>query len=370
MSKLDYITVKGFKNIKDVEKLPIRPINVIIGANGSGKSNFIGVFSFLNAIRNGKLQDYVAKAGGADRVLFFGSKVTEQIHLHVSFDDEADQYTIELEPTDADTLVPTSESVIYWNTAHSALSVNTLSRNGNEAAISPKQNLNYAPVLEHARRHLDELRVYHFHDTSASSAMKKTGDLNDNRIFKPDASNLAAYLFFLKTRHEQQYSLIRRAVQCVAPFFDDFVLRPSALNEDKIRLEWKHQESDAYFDAASLSDGSLRFIALATLLLQPAALQPSVILVDEPELGLHPYAITMLASMVKQASVSNQVILSTQSTILLDKFQPEDVLVADRRDGGAHFTRLSSENLKVWLEEYSLGELWEKNEFGGRPGGF
>jgi predicted ATPase len=156
-------------------------------------------------------------------------------------------------------------------------------------------------------------------------------------------------------------------VQRVAPFFDDFALGPLQLNTDKIRLEWRHKGSEAYFDAASLSDGTLRFIALATLLLQPATLRPSVILVDEPELGLHPYAITMLASLVKQASVSTQVILSTQSPLLLDHFTPEDVLVANRVEGGTQLARLESDKLAIWLQEYSLGQLWEKNEFGGRP---
>lgn len=157
-------------------------------------------------------------------------------------------------------------------------------------------------------------------------------------------------------------------MQRVAPFFDDFLLEPQKLNPQKILLEWRHKNSEAYFNSESLSDGSLRFIALATLFLQPEAYRPSVILVDEPELGLHPYAITMLASLVKQASTKTQVILSTQSPLLLDHFQPEDVLVADQVKSGTQFTRLDSTKLSGWLESYSLGQLWEKNELGGRPG--
>jgi predicted ATPase len=144
-------------------------------------------------------------------------------------------------------------------------------------------------------------------------------------------------------------------------------LRPDPLNEETIRLAWKHKNSDQYFSASSLSDGTLRFIALATLLLQPEGYRPSVILVDEPELGLHPHAITLLASLVKQVSAETQVILSTQSSLLLDHFLPEDVLIADRVDGKTEFTRLNPEGLETWLGEYSLGQLWEKNELGGRP---
>jgi predicted ATPase len=161
--------------------------------------------------------------------------------------------------------------------------------------------------------------------------------------------------------------LIVRTVQQVAPFFDDFLLQPRGLESTDIRLEWRHKKSDQYFDASSLSDGRLRFIALATLFLQPEEFRPSIILVDEPELGLHPYAIEVLAALVRQASVSTQVIVSTQSSLLLDHFQPEDVLVADRVDGGTQLKRLEPEPLAKWLEDYSLGQLWEKNEIGGRP---
>jgi len=205
-------------------------------------------------------------------------------------------------------------------------------------------------------------------DTSPSSLVRKTAKVDNNRFLHEDGSNLAAFLYFLKEKHTDSYGLIQRAVQRVTPFFDDFRLQPRQLKPDDIRLEWRHRSSDQYFDASSLSDGTLRFIALATLFLQPEEFRPSVILVDEPELGLHSYAIEMLASLIRQASVSTQVIVATQSSLLLDHFAPEDVLVANRVEGGTQLTRLKSEDLAAWLEDYSLGQLWEKNEFGGRPG--
>lgn len=366
MPELDYITVKGFKSIASIEKLKLGAINVVIGPNGSGKSNFIGVFAFLHAIREGRLQEYVVKAGGAEKVLHFGSKVTKSIHLHISFGDEVNQYELDLVPTAGDELVPSAEWVYFWNKSQYPKGPigEGVSRNGKEAGISAAKG---QPIAAYVRKHLDSWRLYHFHDTSSSSPMKKTSDVNDNRHLRPDGSNIAPFLYYLREKHETAYDLIRRTVQRVAPFFDDFQLEPQKLNPDKILLEWKHKGSDAYFDASSLSDGSLRFIVLATLFLQPEDYRPSVILVDEPELGLHPYAITMLASLVKQASIKTQVIISTQSPLLLDHFQPEDVLVADRVDGGTQFTRLEPAKLSGWLEDYSLGQLWEKNEFGGRP---
>lgn len=366
MLELDTITVKSFKSIAAIERLKLGAINVVIGPNGSGKSNFIGLFDFLHAIRDGRLQDYVIKAGGADKMLHFGSKITNKLKVRISFQGERNQYAIHLEPTDADELVPSFEAVYFWDkSSHPTPYSEAIGRVGKEAGISAQKSTR---VGNYVRDHLDRWRLYHFHDTSSSSPMKKTADVNDNRYLRPDGSNLASFLYYLKEKHEASYSLIRRTVQRMAPFFDDFQLEPQKLNPDKIRLEWRHKGSDAYFDASSLSDGSLRFIALATLLLQPESYRPSVILVDEPELGLHPYAITLLASLIKQASTKTQVIISTQSPFLLDHFQPEDVLVADRVDGGTQLTRLDPSRLDSWLQDYSLGQLWEKNELGGRPG--
>jgi len=373
MPALDSITVKGFKSIAAIEDLKLGSINVVIGPNGSGKSNFIGVFAFLHEIREGRLQEYVVKAGGADKILHFGSKVTDKLFIRIAFEGGTNQYRLELISSKADELLPvredllpTSEIVYFWDKAHHASPYSdSLARVGKEAGISSPASTG---IATHIRVHLDRWRLYHFQDTSDSAPIKKTADLNDNRFLRPDASNLAAFLYFLQSRHNISYGLIRRIVQRVAPFFDDFILEPQRLNPTKIQLEWRHKNSDAYFDVSSFSDGTLRFIALATLLLQPEEYRPSVILIDEPEIGLHPYAISLLASLVKQASAQTQVILSTQSPLLLDHFDPEDVLVADLVDGGTQLTRLDAGKLASWLETYSLGQLWEKNELGGRPG--
>jgi predicted ATPase len=365
-SELDYITVKGFKSFASIEALPLQPINVVIGPNGSGKSNFIGVFAFLNAIREGRLHDYVAKAGGAEKLLHFGSKTTKVIEIHISFQDGVNQYKIELAPAPGDQLYPAGETVLFWNKSRHPDKPygEGLIPHGREAGVS---NPNSKKIASYVRDHLQSWRVYHFQDTSPGSPMKKTASLNDNRFLRPDGSNLAAFLYFLRERHSEAYGLIRGTVQRVAPFFDDFYLEPARLNPDTIILEWLHKNSEAYFDASMFSDGTLRFIALATLFLQPEEYRPSVILVDEPELGLHPYAITMMASLIKQASAQTQVIVGTQSPFLLDHFRPEDVLVANRVEGSTELTRLESSKLSTWLEDYSLGQLWEKNEIGGRP---
>ena len=364
---LNRITIEGFKSIKRIEEVELGRINVLIGPNGSGKSNFIGALSFLQALRAGSLRDYVTRAGGADRVLHFGSKTTERLMLHTWFesvDAAENQYEIALAATATDDLYPVAETGYFQDKHHERPYRDSLAPYGNEAGIS---NPSSEKIAWYVRQHLDGWRLYHFHDTGPTSPMKKTGDVNDNRRLRPDGANLAAFLYYLREKHKSAYELIRDTVRLAAPFFDDFTLEPSALNEDKILLEWRHAGSDAYFDASSLSDGSLRFIALAALLLQPATLRPSTILLDEPEIGLHPYAITLLSSLIEQASAETQVILATQSSLLLDHFAPEDVLVADRVEGRTEFSRLDPERLEGWLDDYSLGQLWEKNEIGGRP---
>lgn len=362
---LDSITVEGFKSIGSISELQLGPMNVLIGPNGSGKSNFLGVFSFLHEIRFGRLQEYVKRAGGADRILHFGSQATKGMTLHVSLAEARFQYRLQLLATDDDALQPYKETAYYRDRPCYGRPVEQpLKSRGGEAGISLSDIPRYA---DNVQRLLNSWRLYHFHDAGSTSRMRKTTSVNDNRYLRPDASNLAAFLYFLSLKHENEYNLIRRTVRLVAPFFDDFLLQPLALNKDTIRMEWKHKGTDAYFDAASFSDGTLRFIALATLLLQPDSLRPPIVIIDEPELGLHPYAIALFASLAKQASTKTQVILATQSSLLLDHFEPEDVLVADRVEGQTQFSRLDAGSLKNWLHDYSLGQLWEKNEFGGRP---
>jgi predicted ATPase len=365
---LDYITVQGFKSIASLEKLALKPVNVLIGPNGSGKSNFIGVFHFLHAIREGRLRDYVTEAGGAEKVLHFGSKTTKEIYIRLSFADEVNQYELKLSPTRDDGLYPSSETVFFWRKdlyPNKAFDESLSPRDqGREAGIS-SPSLQKIPAW--VRKRLGGWRLYHVHDTSSSSPMRKTAKVDDNEFLRPDGSNLASFLHYLQQKHESSYSLIRRTIQRVTPFFDDFRLKPLRLKPDDIKLEWRHKNSDQYFDASSLSDGTLRFIVLTTLFLQPEEYLPSVILVDEPELGLHPYAIEMLASLIRHASKNTQVIVSTQSSLLLDHFDPGDVLVANRVGSSTQITRLEPTQLSTWLEDYSLGQLWEKNEFAGRP---
>jgi predicted ATPase len=209
---------------------------------------------------------------------------------------------------------------------------------------------------------LSSWRLFHFHDTSDEARVKRDCEINDNQSLKPFAENLSAFLYKLKISHKAHYDGIVDHIRLVAPFFKDFDFNPSA---DSVSLMWKEKYSDDYRDAYYLSDGTLRFICLATLLLQPTP--PSTIVIDEPELGLHPYAIEILAAVIKKAAATTQILVSTQSVQLIDNFSPEDIIVVDRKDKESVFRRLERIDLGEWIKEYSLGEIWQKNLFGANP---
>lgn len=356
MKTLRKVKIEGLKSIESAE-LELGDLNVVIGANGSGKSNLIGVFRLLERVLSQNLQLYVASE--PDRLLFHGRKTTPALSLDFAFDQNA--YGFKLKAVQ-DTLIFEYERVEYSGYWHYA---EPIAMGHKESRLEEAARAYRNKIPKYVFPEVRSLVVYHFHDTSDTSPAKQTADVDDNRFFRPNAANLPAYLYWLQEKHPLEFSHIEEHVRLVAPFFDRFVLAPSQLNEKKIKLEWRQKGSDAYFDAYSLSDGTLRFICLAALLLQPHP--PALILLDEPELGLHPFAIRILAEMLESASRRAQVLLATQSVTLLNNFAPQDVIVAENDGLRTTFDRLDAQKLKGWLDEFSIGELWEKNVLGGRP---
>lgn len=357
MSKVSSLSVEGFKSIRELKNFELNNLNVLIGANGAGKSNFINLFRLLNEIYEQRLQLYVQKQGGPDAILHFGRKTTESIKIHFEF--ARNGYAFELAPTNDNRIVFENERIIFHGDVRES---NKLLNAGHyEACLKDDRQ----PVSNYVRAGIKSWKVYHFHDTSDSAKVKQIHSLNDNLSLKSDAANLAAYLRMLKDSYEKEYNRIVATIRLVLPFFDDFVHRE---NIENIELEWVQKgKSDTPLKAHMLSDGSLRFICLSTLLLQPIHLLPDTVLIDEPELGLHPYAITVLADILKQVSERKQIIVSTQSVELVNELEPEDVIVVNQKNDESIFERLDNSALSSWLEEYTLGELWKNNVFGGRP---
>lgn len=355
-NQLSRIVLRGFKSIRECD-LKLKELNVLIGPNGAGKSNFIGFFRLIEQMLAGNLQLYVSKQGGPDALLYFGRKKTEKLSAELDFGNNG--YNFVLEPTLDNRLMFAAEN-FGWNMGGS--------RSIGTGHFESKINEGTGTLIDHhVLPAIKSWRVYHFHDTSDSAPLKQLQGINDNAYLRPDARNLAPFLFLLKNQSAVHYERIVKTIKLVAPFFGDFHLRPNPANKDQIELEWTEQGEDIPFKAHLLSDGTLRFICLATVLMQPEEFQPETILIDEPELGLHPFAINLLASMLRSVSKKRQVIVSTQSADLLNEFNPEDVIVADRNESGTYLHRLDGASLTSWLEEYSLAELWQKNILGGRP---
>lgn len=364
-SPIDKITLKGFKSIRSLEDFRLGDLNILIGANGAGKSNFVSFFAFLREAAQGRLNHWVAKKGGADDHLFMGPKITKQIYGCLHFRPMG--YEFRLEPTVDGKFIFADERIAFDRIGGGTEAWRSIGQGQRESVLRERAKNSADPkFLQSIAGSLSSWIAYHFHDTSDTAAMRRSGTSRDSEYLRFDASNLAAYLCFLKNRYREVYDRIRDTIRLAAPFFHDFKLRPKEANGDELlQLEWTQKDSDYPFHVNQLSDGTLRFIALTTALLQPNP--PATMLFDEPELGLHPYALNLFAALVKKAATRTQVIISTQSAPLLDNFEAEDIIVVERQGDESVFKRLSSADLVEWRKDYSLGELWQKNILGGRP---
>jgi len=384
---LKRVVLKGFKSIKEME-LELRPLNVLIGANGAGKSNLVSFFKMLNRMMSktpagmGQLQHYIAEVGYAHALLHYGPKETPQMEATLEFETDAgiNTYYQRLFHVAGDTLAFADETLDFRRQDWQGPSTSPLSlgaghketRIGDEADRGNQT----AKVFRHL---LNQCRVFHFHDTSPTARIRQYCYIGDNRWLMPEAGNLAAFLFRLREQNGRSaYNRIVSTIRLIAPFFIDFVLEPAGTNKKDLILNWLEDSgelnsvpgtagSEQVFGPHQLSDGTLRAMCLVALLLQPEDELPDLIIVDEPELGLHPYALNLIASLLKKASHHAQVLISTQSSSFLDNFDVDDIVVVSRVGNASRFERPSAEKLGAWLDEYSLGEVWEKNVIGGGP---
>lgn len=364
LGKIDKLKINGFKSIKSLE-IEFSAINILIGANGVGKSNFIGFFNFVRKLVDKELELNIAQLGGANKILHFGRKITKELNFSMLFTPNG--YQVTLLPDDKDGLIFKSESGYFFADMIGYMGgtkTYPLDNTGGKESKLPNRAHTASP-LGHIVGYIKDWKVYHFHDTSKASPMKQSCNINDYSSLAVDGGNLPAFLYYIQNHHESSYKKIVKTLQRVAPFFHDFILEPDIANIDIIRLKWKHKGSELYFDANDLSDGTIRFICLTTLFLQPNL--PTIILLDEPELGLHPYALQILASLFRVVSKKTQIIASTQSSTFADFFDIDDIIIADTKENATVFKRLNSDEYTMWFEEYSVGEMWQKNLIGGVP---
>ena len=356
--KLEKITLRGFKSIRELANFELNNLNILVGVNGSGKSNFVEFFRVLSAMmKKDGLKEYISAHGGPDEYLYGGPKITDQVEAFLRFDDSA--YSFHLNSGHGENFIINNEYCYYLPAANANVPPKHLG-SGNlnpQLLFSPHNNPYTIPWYCHQA--MASWKLYHFHDTSITSGPRRYQEQSHNEYLAPDAANIAPYLLKLREQDYSTYQEILGAVRLALPFFDDFVLKPSS--HEKLRLEWRQKGLGSWpMKPSLLSDGSLRFICLATALLQRQH-NNGLIVLDEPELGLHPEAIILLAEMIQATSKHTQVIFATQSPSLLNHFSIEDIIVVSRLQGASTFQRLDEQDYKDWLEEYTIGDLWSRN---------
>lgn len=371
---ISHIKLSGFKSIKDMS-LNLNNLNIFIGANGSGKSNFISFFQMLDFYLNNDegLSEFVGRNGGAHTLLHFGLAQTKTIGAELTFNTKAGSnlYGVELGSAIGDKLFFKDERVTFVSKKHPTGQMIPLGSGGSQSRLLQITEAD----TEYTAYNLKKIRTiksimkkwgfYQFHNTTKDAYIRGASHINDSSYFRSDGGNLAAFLYLMRDRFPQVYTSIISVTKQIAPYIDKISIEEEYASSF-VRLKWTEKASDAYsFDASQMSDGTLRALALVTLLMQPQ--KPPMICIDEPELGLHPEAIMILGDLIKIASESTQIIISTQSTKLIDCFEPEDIIVVDRMNGNTIYNRLEFEKYKTWFDDYSISETWDTNVFGGRP---
>ncbi|HEX8320708.1 AAA family ATPase [Longimicrobium sp.] len=367
---LQRLSLSGFKTVRRLDALELGMMNLLIGPNGAGKSNLISFFRLLNRMATppGNLQLFVAKAGGASTLLHNGSAFTQDICSDLVFAAPLGwrEYGFRLSYAAQDTLIFAQEQITRSHEHERGCDDSRLSMGSGhrESHLIYANDIDIRHMTEGLQGFFADCLVYQFHNTSETARIRQRWSVTDNRSLKEDGANLAPFLLRILQQHPPHYQRITSTLRQIASYFADFVLEPEG---DSVLLRWREIGSDIVFGPHQASDGTLRAMALIALLMQPTAEMPSIIILDEPELGLHPRAIAVLAGLLQAASLHRQVIVATQSSVLLDHFEPEQVIVGEREGSESVFRRLDRYKLESWLEEFTLSDLWDKNVLGGRP---
>ena len=368
MNRLNRLTLRGYKTIDCLKDFSPGSFTAFIGPNGAGKSNFISFFRMLSWALGGSdgLPIHVGMQGGAGALLHDGPEVTREIEAELSVRTEAgeNQYGFRLVYAAGDTLIFADEKYRFSSAGRSSSARWLEAEPGGRSPQLLSHAMEGDPTAKIIRNLLQRTVVYQFHNTSFTAGMRGKWSAGDNRWLKADGKNLAPFLLRLREEDAKYYKRIVDTLRLILPFFSDFELEET---HGSLLLAWRERGCDRVFDASQASDGMLRVVALVTLLLQPERDLPDMLVIDEPELGLHPYAINVVGGLLKSVSTHTQVMVATQSTSLVDCFEPQDIVVVERTNRRSTFRRLEPDDLEEWLEDYSLSELWETNLVGGRP---
>ena len=358
------VTIEGFRGLRNIQNLELPQLTVLIGANGAGKSTLIRFFEMLGwMLRSKRLQEFVLLQGGGDDQFFMGARQTPRIHAQLCLQTGLglNDYRFDMVHVSAgDTVMLMNEGYRYSaNTFASKAKWTEIDAVGKESALLDKTDKTCKTIVNLLR----QCSTYQFHDTSSKAAIHNRWDITDSLRLRSDGGNLAAVLLDLLNTEPKRYELIVKQIRRVLPVFQDFVLEDIA---GKVLLRWIGSKSDKVFGSHLTSDGSLRLFCLITLLNLPPARLPDVMFFDEPELGLHPHAISLIAQMLKRLSKQRQIFIATQSPYLVDCFELENIIIASADNGETTLRKLPRADYQTWLnDEYELSDIWLKQAVGG-----
>ena len=328
---IERLRIRGFRSLADVTFSPNPGANVLIGANGSGKSNLVHFFKMLSwMLRARRLAEFIGREGGADDQLHGGNDTTPRLDAEVRI------------------RTPSGRNDYRFSLVHA----------------HPDRLMFVDEAFRYTRDEFDSDAPWNPLGEGSASDLRKMWDAEDHAFMRADGGNLAAILHWLEHEDRRRYDTICRDIRRMQPGFDRFEIDQK---DGKVALRWRSKDLDKTFGAHLTSDGSLRLFALTTLLNLPGEMLPSVLLLDEPEQGLHHKAIALLGDMIQALSQSRQIIVATQSPLLVDEFALDQVAVLELRDGRIEIERRNGQDLTAWLEDYTVGEIWQKNLLGGRP---
>lgn len=360
------VTVRGLTSLADTELELSSPVTLLVGPNGAGKSNVVDSFELLGRIVDHQLNDHLLRRGGFSAIVHRPTDPTSTPRaIDLEFwgewqDEKSNGYRVTIESGPEDSAFVQETTLFHDRARYPNRPYNQLLGRARESQLRAVAGEGRTP--KYVFEMVSGCRVFHFDDTSSDAPPKLRVDPADNLTLAPDAHNVAPILKRLRDEDDARYQRILRSIRTVAPYFDDFVLE---VEGSTLRLRWRERGLDSVFSADSLSDGTLRYICLSVLLLQDSI--PGTIVLDEPELGLHPFAIHQLSSLLRSVGHGGRVVAATQSVTLLEQFTVDEVAIVERTSSGTKIQRPDPAGLEKWLEDYSLGELWEKNLLGGRP---
>jgi predicted ATPase len=390
------LTIKGYRSLKDVT-IPLGPLNVMIGPNGGGKTNIMDVLALLQEAATGSLSDAIDRRGPIRSLLFAGGAKSIEVAVEISLPpgfrralrsgaQKTLRYAVTLAPAGGGYYVKSER--MWSDDVRKALGFPVFAGRGvlaratqtaaktflaehqmtpAELALSRPDSV-LSPV---ARLRLTFLKkvlgravcVYGLPDTRTDAPMRQPQVARMESVLKRDSSNLPAVLQLISQsdRYEHMYEDIESELRAGFPQEFRGLKFPSSGGDGRIAMRWREKAfPDRSFDAYEISDGTINFVRLATLL--AGSTTPQVVCIDEPEVGLHPRLIRLVAEMLQANAGPRQFIVATHSPALVDKLNPEEVLVVEKTEGATQVRRLDPDDLKHWLDKFSLGELWQTGQ--------